>query len=245
MNYVGTILNVYILPLLIVMVSQFIYKKKKLFTRAMMMKYFMSVAMILYFHTLMYVLLGIDVGSHSVKGTIMSAFITVVVTTVSELLNRKTIVTYEYVTEKPNGKKIKKPYIALLLWWLIFFGFIILIQIIKWSIGVYDVGLTSFIFTVTSPLKGKQSTVVHEAFVACCAPVLCAVIPIFAMIIVDVFTRKEMRVHVKFPKKTFSFNYLSTLRRLGAVLTCFVILSTFLYGDKEYDFFGRNKLRKR
>ena len=125
-----------------------------------------------------------------------------------------------------------------MLWWLIFFGFIILIQIIKWSIGVYDVGLTSFIFTVTSPLKGKQSTVVHEAFVACCAPVLCAVIPVFAMIIVDVFTRKEMRVHVRFPKKTFSFNYLSTLRRLGAVLTCFVILSTLLYGNKEYDFFA-------
>lgn len=238
MNYVGSILNIYVLPLLIVLVSQRIYRKKKLFSRAMMMKYFMSVAMILYFHTLMYVLLGIDVGSHSWKGTIFSVFFTVVVTAVSELLNHRAIVTYEYVTEKSNGKKIKKPYVALLLWWILFFGIIILIQVIRWSIGVYDVGLTSFIFTVTSPLKGKQSTVVHEAFVACCAPVLCAVIPMLGMIIVDVFTRKEMRVHIRFPKKTFSFNYLSTLRRCGAVFICFVILSTLLYGNKEYDFFA-------
>lgn len=238
MNYVGSILNLYVLPFLIILCSQRIYGKKKLISRALMMKYFISVGMSLYFHTLLYVISGVDLGSHSWKGTLVSTVFTILVVVVSEILNRRTIVTFEYITTKDNGKKIKKPYVALLVWWLVFFGIMILIQVITWSIGVYDVGLTSFIFTVTSPLKGKQSTVVHEAFVACCAPVLCAVIPILFMIIVDVFTRKEMRVHIRLPKRTISFNYLSTIRRLGAVFVCFVILSTLLYGNKEYDFFA-------
>ena len=232
---ISSLVNIFLVPIVAIALIYKIFHKQLKFSNGFMAKYFGGIMITLYFCMLFYVITGIDIKISSVKGTMLSLALTALLTYISEKIIAKTQLTTTLTDTKPNGKKINKPWYGYVIWGVLYTAFIIFIEIVRWSRAEFNVGLSEVIFTLSSPLKGQENSVVSDAIWSCLVPVLCSVIPFIIIAIIDMLKSKDIRVDVQLKKKNISFNVRSLFRKLSVGLCVCVIVTALLYGNREYN----------
>ena len=238
MNYVGTFVNIFIVPILAVVLMYKIFHKQVKLSYGVIVKYLGGITLTLYFYLLFFAITGKSIEMNGFIATGISFGFTVLEMYVLEMIAKRATLTTTITDTTPRGKQIKKPWLSYIIWGLLYIVSIIFIEIIRWSREEFKVGLTEVIFTVTSPLKGEESGVVNDAIRSCIVSVLCSIIPFIVYAVVDIVKNKDVRVELQLKKRKYTFNARSFLRKIGFAFCMCVALTAIIYSNREYKIFA-------
>lgn len=238
MYYVGTFVNLFIVPFLAIIMMYKIFHKQVKITSGVIVKYLGGITSTLYFSLLFFIITGNSIELNYFLATIISFGFTSAVVFASEMIAKKAELTSMITDTTPKGKRIKKPWLPYIIWGLLYIVSIVFIEIIRWSRDEFNVGLTEVIFTVTSPLKGEESGVVSDAISSCIVPVLWSIIPFIAYAVIDIVKSKDIRIDLQLKKRKITFNVRSLLRKLAFGFCICVAFTSIIYSNREYKTFA-------
>ena len=143
-------------------------------------------------------------------------------------------------TKKANLKLLGIYFISGLIWLLA----AIFHVVCDWSKERYGVGLNELVYTLASPLKGADTSIVSDALQDCLPLVLKKFIPFIFLVFIDAIIRVTIKIIVKIKEKRISIN-LAYIYRLVVCITSFVFMyRSIMYVDEKYELFNYIEMRR-
>lgn len=127
---------------------------------------------------------------------------------------------------------------------LIWFFSVVLYAVCDWSKARYGYGLNELIYTLTSPLKGADTSIVSDALKVCLPNVIKWYLPFVGLILLDVLIRISIKIVINIKEKRICIDLFHVYRFAVFMITFFVAYKSVIHINNEYQLFDFIKMKR-
>lgn len=120
---------------------------------------------------------------------------------------------------------------------IIFIFAISLYVICKWSVKMFNVSLGEILFTIRSPLKGADTSVIKQGLQECLPPIAAGLLAYIALIVANIKLKVNIILNIKLRKLNFSLSIRALAKRVVSLFILASFVLSIAYADSQYQLF--------
>lgn len=108
-------------------------------------------------------------------------------------------------------------------------------KVCEWSVETFNVSLQEILYTITSPLKGTESSMVSQAFEYCVPTVLMVLFVYVCLVVLDCWNKVKIEIEIKIGKLKTQIELFGISRKIVILFAILTMLFSLGYVEKQYN----------